>query len=188
MRNSIAALALALAIPAGAGTQDGAQTGAAMPEWYGEHVDYMTRDGGRWVADNSEYRSDEETADHYVIVFRPEFGGASMSARLFGVTDGEESADYWHFTGYWDPVANEAVLMQTGWGGGLGIGATWPVDEGSYRSEQVFSSPGGPVRTEAHIFTVTGPDEHVTRTLRRTGDEAWTEGRTYTWLRGAQAD
>ena len=182
MKTLIAALA-AIAFGSAAEAQDDAPTGAVVPDWYVEHVDYMTRDGGRWVADNAEFRSDEETADAYVIVFRPEFGGTSMSARLFGVAGGEESVDFWHFNGFWDPVAQEAVLMQTGWGGGLGVGPTWQVDENTIRSEQVFSSPGGPVRTEAHIFIITGPDEHVTRTERRAGDGEWTQGRTYTWVR-----
>ena len=66
MKTLIAALA-ALAFGSVAAAQDEAPTGAAVPDWYVEHVDYMTRDGGRWVADNSEYRSDEETADAYVI-------------------------------------------------------------------------------------------------------------------------
>lgn len=182
MKLAIAMIA-ALVLGGSAIAQDDAPTGSAVPEWYGEHVDYMTRNGGRWVADNAEFRSEQETAEHYVIVFSPEFGGASMSARLFAVTEGEESVDFWHFTGYWDPVANEAVLMQTGWGGNLGVGPTWQVDETTIRSEQVFSSPGGAIRTEAHDFIITGPDEHVTTTQRRVGDGPWTEGRTYTWVR-----
>lgn len=184
MKTFIAALA-ALAWGGVADARTDAPTGAGVPGWYAEHLDYMTRDGGRWVAENSEYQSEQETTDQYVIVFSPEFGGTSMSARLFGVTDGEESVDFWHFNGFWDPVAEEAMLMQTGWGGGLGVGPTWQIDETTIRSEQVFSSPGGPVRTEAHIFINTGPDQHVTRTESRVGDGEWVPGRTYTWVREA---
>lgn len=187
MRYALALFAI-LALSPAAFAQEVAETGSAVPGWYAEHLDYMTRDGGRWVAENSEYQSDQETTDRYIIVFSPEFGGTSMSARLFGVTGGEESVDFWHFTGYWDAARGEAVLIQTGWGGGVGSGPTWQIDASTIRSEQVFSSPGGPVRTEAHIFTITGPDEHVTRTLHRTGSGEWTEGRTYRWVRETPTD
>ena len=93
MRFLILSLITLLSAPALA--QDGmaqgvmAQDGAPIPDWYQEHVEFLTRDGGRWVADNAEYMSEQETASAYVVVFSASFGGASMTGDLFGIDDGE---------------------------------------------------------------------------------------------------
>ena len=163
--------------------QEGAPVGAATPDWFSEYIDYMTRNGGRWATDNTDHRTEDDPVDAWVMVFSPEFDGASLSARLFSMTGDIESIDYWLFDGYWDAARGEASLVQTGWGGALGIGPIWQIDETTIRSEHVFSAPEGPVQTIAHIFVITGPDEHITRTETRVGDGDWIEGQSHTWVR-----
>jgi hypothetical protein len=155
-------------------------TGAAIPDWYREHVAYMS---GRWETDNSAYRSEQETYDTYVIVFEPRFDGTGMRGELFGLSDGERSATFWEFSSWWDPDAGEAVLVQHGWGGSLGIGTIGPLADGDYTAEQDFHTPGRPDRRERHDFDVVDADTHETRSIRISPDGSETPGRHYVWQR-----
>ena len=62
----------------------GQEPGATVPDWHMEHLVYMGRESGRWVADNAEYRSEGEPATEYVLEFAPSFDGTSMTGRLYG--------------------------------------------------------------------------------------------------------
>jgi len=177
MRFLILALITLLSAPALA------QDGAPIPDWYQEHVEFLTRDGGRWIADNSEYMSEQETASAYVVVFSPSFGGASMTGDLFGIDDGENTVIFWEFRSFWDPVAGEAIMSQFGWGGAYGSGRTWADGEMAYRTDQIFSGPGQPSRREGHLFSIIDDNTHDTTAYTINQDGSQTPSRTYRWVR-----
>ncbi|MHA6288059.1 hypothetical protein [Maricaulis sp. CAU 1757] len=161
--------------------------GAPMPDWFPAHVEYMTRQGGVWEADNSSYRSAAEPFHAYRVEFEPAFDGWSFAGRLYGVETSGSSPDFWHFRAYWDAAANAAVLDQWGWGGAMGEGVLVPIADdapaGSMRASQRFAAPGLPVRTEAHDFLILGADTHETRSYTVSADGRRAPNRTYTWRR-----
>lgn len=160
-----------------------ADDGAPIPAWYLEHVEFLTRDGGRWVADNSEYRNEQSNADFFVVEFHPSFEGSSMTGRLYARVDGQDTIDFWEFRSYWDPMAGLAILMQVGWDGALGIGITLMDSEGVFRTDQAFGAPGQTDRREGHVFTVIDADTHQTESFEIGADGGWTPQRTYRWFR-----
>jgi hypothetical protein len=173
---STAILAAGLAVQA---------AGQPIPDWYLEHVAYMTADGGRWETGNADYMSDAETYDTYVIVFTSRFGGTGMTGELFDLEDGEASPVFWDFSGYWDPEAGQAMLVQHGWGGAMGAGPVEPGEAGIYVAEQDFHAPGQAPRHERHRFRVIDPDTHETVSTHVTADGSETPGRIYVWRRVA---
>lgn len=159
-----------------------ATPGAPIAGWYSEHVEYMTRDGGRWEASNAAFRSNDEPFETYVVIFTPNFGGTGMSGRLFGISAGVDSADFWQFRGYWDPSHAVGRLEQFGWGGAVARGDLVP--EGDHLlAVQEFLAPGAAPRIEKHEFVVIDPDTHITPTYRIEPDGTQTPGRSYTWRR-----
>ncbi|WP_417469542.1 hypothetical protein [Maricaulis sp.] len=156
--------------------------GAPIADWYLAHVDYLTRDGGRWEASNAEYRSDDEPFETYVVIFTPSFGGTGMDGRLFGISGDQESVDFWHFRGYWDPARAVGRLEQFGWGGAIGLGDVFPEDD-HVLAVQDFLAPGVAARTEKHEFVVIDDDMHATPTHRIEADGSETPGRSYIWHR-----
>ncbi len=178
-----AALFLAFAAdPADAPAGRVAAEGAPIADWYREHVDYMTRDGGRWEASNAEHRSDDEPFETYVVIFAPAFGGTGLSGRLFGINSGADSVDFWHFRGYWDPSSAVGRLEQFGWGGTVGRGNLAPEDD-HLLAVQEFLAPGAPPRIEKHEFVVIDANTHITPTYQVEPDGTQNPGRSYVWRR-----
>ncbi len=153
----------------------------APPAWFLEEIKALTADGGRWITDNSAYRSEQEHFDQYGIEWRRSFDGASMTGRLFGLNDGKEAGDFWEFRQYWHPGQNEAVLEQFGWGGALGVGRLWREGEKT-KADQTFYSPDGTPSRIGHVAWFPDPDTHDSESFV-IEDGKWTRDRRYIWKR-----
>lgn len=173
---------LALLILAGGG----AASADPAPAWFLEEIAALTGGTGRWTADNAKYQSDQEPYETYGMVWTASFDGTTMTGRLFGMKGGKETGAFWEFRQYWDPDRNEAVLMQFGWGGAVGIGVLRR-DGDVTRSDQVFHTPGAASRRTGHRSSFPEPDIHVTESFDIEG-EAWKPRRSYTWKRTPESD
>lgn len=154
------------------------------PQWYLDDIEFLSRDGGRWIASNAEYKSESDPMDAYVIEWEKGYAG-SMTGRLFGLKGGEETGDFWQMRQYWDPGKGEAVLTQFGFGGAVGIGRAW-VEDGVNKSAQTFYAPDGSVAMVGH--EAHNPDEntHVSNSFNIVDGE-WRPRRSYTWERDLSA-
>ena len=181
-----AALAFAQPDPDAKPVADGT-VGAPLPNWFPAHIAYLTGEGGVWQADNAAYRTAGEPFNAYRVEFTPVFDGWGYSGRLYGLQDGSESPDFWHFRGYWNAADNVAALDQWGWGGAVGQGEVEPMGDaaepGSVRVTQVFAAPGVPMRREGHDFLVIDAQTHETQAYTIHEDGSRTANRTYTWHR-----
>lgn len=175
--------AMAFVAPAIAADKDQTANTPA-PQWYLDDIEFLARDGGRWVASNAEYKSGNDPMDAYVIEWTKGYAGA-MTGRLFGVRDGEETGDFWQMRQYWDPGKGEAVLTQFGFGGDVGIGRAW-MEDGVNKSEQTFYAPDGTIAGIGHIARNPDADTHVTESFDIVDGE-WRPRRTYTWKRDRAA-
>lgn len=151
----------------------------AAPQWYLDEIATLTAGSGRWVADNARYKSDEEPFDAYVTEWRSSFGGTTMTGRLFGMQDGEETASFWEFRQYWHPERREVVVEQFGHGGSAGIGTAWH-DGQATKSQQTFYSPARPPSKTGHSSWFPDQQTHVTESFDINGD-TWKPRRVYTW-------
>ena len=78
---------------AGDSTNAAASILASAPQWYLDDIEFLTRDGGRWVASNTEYQSEDEPMEAYVLEWKNGYAN-SMTGRLYGVVNGEPTGDF----------------------------------------------------------------------------------------------
>ena len=152
------------------------------PQRYVDEIEYLSRDGGRWVADNSAYKSENEPMESYVLEWRKSYAN-SATGRLFGMVDGKETGTFWEFKQYWHPGKAEAVVEQFGLSGVVGIGRIWHED-GKTKTEQVMYVPDGSAAMLGHIQQVTTENEHTAESYDIV-DGKWVLNRTYVWKRAA---
>lgn len=101
---------------------DARSQSATAPQWFLDDIALLSAGSGRWITDNSAYKSDKEPWGFYGTAWTASFDGTTMSGRLFAIEDGEETTRFWEFRQYWHPGRQEAVLEQFGRGGKLVIG------------------------------------------------------------------
>lgn len=155
---------------------------AQSPAWFVDEIKTLTAESGRWVADNSAFKSEGEPFEAYVIEWKAGFDGHTMTGRLFGLKDGVETPSFWEFRQYWHPGRAEATLDQFGWGGVLGSGPMTREGAGVTVTDQTFYQPDGTSRREGHRSYFRDAQTHVTESFDIAGDK-WTPRRTYIWKR-----
>ena len=155
-------------------------TATPAPQWYLDDVEFLTRDGGKWIASNADYQSTDETIEAYVIEWQKGYAN-SMTGRLYGIVDGKPTGDFWRFQQYWHPGKAAAQVEQFGFGGAVGIGRLWQ-DGDANKTEQLFYAPDGGVSSVGHIARNPDADTHVTDSFNIVGED-WTPNRTYVWKR-----
>lgn len=159
----------------------------APPQWFVDDIAFLTRDGGRWITDNSDYKSEQEQWDSYGVEWRAGPNGHSMSGRLFALKDGvESSADFWSFSQYWDPASQTAVIQQYGWGQ-VGAGTMWVAD-GALWMDQAFTTYDGKTDHRGHKALHPDADTHITTSFSISPKGEWTPSRTYTWIHQAPSE
>lgn len=172
LRPAVLAIAFAL-VPAAAMAQP--------PSWFTDEIKSMTADGGRWIADNSAFKSESEPYQSYAIEWKAGFDGQTMTGRLFGLKGDVETPTFWEYRQYWHPGRSEAVLDQFGWGGVVGAGAMTR-DGAVTVTDQTFYQPDGTSRREGHRASFRDGDTHVTESFDII-DGAWSPRRVYVWKR-----
>jgi hypothetical protein len=180
MRLVVTALLWLLAAPAFAETKP---EPIAPPQWYLDDIKNLAADGGRWIADNSAYKSEQEPYEAYGVEWVSGFDGATMTGRLFGLKEGKETVNFWEFRQYWRPDKKEAVVEQFGWGGAVGIGALVQDGAGT-KSDQTFYNADGSISRTGHRSSFPDKDTHVTDSFNIV-DGKWKPHRSYTWKRQA---
>lgn len=159
-----------------------AEAQQSVPGWLQQEMSELTAGSGRWITDNSQYRSDAEPFDQYGLEWKWGIGRQSITGRLFGLRAGREVATFWEFRLYWHPGRGEALLVQWGGDGRLGEGPMRPTGNGvETEAVQVFHAPDGSSSRTRHL-TVTESGEHRTRSFSE-ADGKWVPDRTYTWKR-----
>lgn len=154
---------------------------AAAPQWFLSEIAALAADGGRWIADNSAYKNEQEKWDAYGIEWKSSFDGTTLSGRLYAIKDGKEIGDFWEFRQYWHPGRKEGVVEQFGWGGVVGAGKVWRDGDATKMDQVFFTADGGQSRT-GHIGRFPDANTHITESFAIEGDE-WKPNRKYVWKR-----
>ena len=155
-----------------------------MPRWLKNHMDYMTRGTGQWIADNSKFKTKNEPFDEYGIIWKWGIGKKSMRGRLYGLRNRKEIASFWEFHLFWHPTKRKAILQQFGGNGILGVGEIQNVNSTrriERKSEMTFHSLTGKTWKDRHrIFE--DKDAHET-TSYSFKNNSWVQRRNYKWRR-----
>lgn len=178
MRRLLAVLVLVLATSA---SPAGAQQSNTLPPWWLAHVDFMSRDGGVWVAPNPANESDPSQPDAFAMEWRAAYDRHVLIGRLYGLEDGRETTEFWTYREFWHPGERRALLQQWGFGGVFGVGETGaatPHDQ----LEQTFWLPDGRSWRDGHRVVEDG-DTYITQQFNIDAQGAWTPNGSYTWTR-----
>lgn len=158
------------------------QPASTIPQWLLEDIKTMTSNGGRWTAPAQ--RSEQMPFDAFGMIWTASADGTSMTGRLFGISDGQESPDFWQFRQFWHPGEKRAILEQWGGNGMYGVGEIISLGDGRTMVEQQFWLPDGRTYKVGHFASVPNDSERVTEqydVLRDTG--AWKLDHSLTWKR-----
>lgn len=152
---------------------------AGPPPWFLQHMEFLTQ--GRWITDNSQYKSESEPFDAYGMEYEKGIGGKSVRGRLFGLIDNKEVATFWEFHTVWHPAENRVLAFQFGGDGTYAVGPMIATGEHSHRMEQVFYSPNGSSRSSGHETDEAKDGSFITRSFDISADGSWHPQRAYTW-------
>lgn len=158
-----------------------AHTNEVAPDWFNRRLEELTRDGGRWEADNSNYRSDTEPFPSYGLEFTMGISGRTARARLYGIHDDDREQDFWEFYIYWDPLNGKAITMQTHVGGAFGYGDLQQAEPGVEELKQTFWWGEGSTTRTRHREHVTDDGRHSQSFSYQDGQ--WVPQREYVWRR-----
>jgi hypothetical protein len=151
------------------------------PEWFVEEIEYLTRDGGRWIADNRAYEGEEEPYPEYGIEWETGLSGLTASGRLFGIdTEGRER-DFWELHLYWDPLQGRAVAMQVHADGSFGLGELTFRGPSERELVQELWAPGGQTSRLRHVEHLSEHERRAETFLEAEGE--WRPRRSYVWKR-----
>ena len=148
-----------------------------------KYLDEIASEVGIWMADNSEYKNENEPMDAYALEWKYGPHRNNIYGRLYGLIEGKEAGTYWEFHKYWNPEKNQVVVMQIGWDGTLGMGTIKWTKENETELVQIFTAPDGSQRKQGHRTTKFGTDKEVGTSFTINDQNEWIPDRTYTWVK-----
>ncbi len=135
-----------------------------IPDWVQNHFGFMTKDSGRWITDNSKFKSESEPFDQYAVEFTWGIGKQSIKGRLLALKDTKEVGMFWEYLALWHPAEKRVVFQQFGGTGVFGTGEMRAVEsaEGKFENhtELTFYARDGTSWKDLHILTE-GKDEYT---------------------------
>ena len=152
---------------------------AQTPQWF---IDQMKVMDGVWLADNTEFVSEQETDDTYGLEWKSGVGGNSLLGELFGMKDGKKTGTYWQFFQYYDEDADAIIVIQVSPWGTSGKGELIKDGDNKTKLDQVFSNPDGTNFRSGHITEYfEGYEISTSYDINETGE--WIKRRSYKWVK-----
>ncbi len=154
---------------------------AQLPAWWVDHVEFISRGGGRWLTPNPPGEHDPNVPDAFGMEWRAASNGYLLIGRLYGVENGVEATEYWTFREFWHPGEGRAIVQQWGESGAYGVGESrWENGEGLL--EQTFWLPDGRSWRTGHRNQEMG-DEYLTLSFDIDAEHNWTLEDRRVWRR-----
>lgn len=155
-----------------------------VPQWF---LNDIKKIQGVWVADNSEYKSDQEPYTFYISEWELGIDNKSLIGKLYGKNELNQKFLFWEFRQYWDNELQKAIVIQFGNNNIIGKGDLYPFDNKKMVSTQSFSMSDGRTWVEKHETTI-NKDIMITTSFEQLSDNSWKKKRTYKWLKQKQLD
>ena len=148
-----------------------------LPLWYLNDIKNMD---GEWIADNSQYLSENEPFESYGIQWTPGIGNTNMTGKLYGLTESQDKVELWQLFQYWDNWNQQAVALQIGNDNYQAIGTMIPINNNTIEVIQKLTDKTGNSYTDRHLTSYNG---NSFTTISFIIDEKgnWQTQRSYTW-------
>lgn len=155
------------------------QTVNGVPDWVKEDWTTRVSDGGKWIADNSSFKNEQEPFDAYVIEWFFGIGDQYLKGHLYGLEGQKESEHFWEYIEYWDPTESELKMIQIGGDGTTGQGSILKNEDGRFKEQLSYIMPDGTsFETGHHAWMQEGT--HHTQSFQIVNGE-WIKARKYIW-------
>ncbi len=161
----------------------GAFSQESMPDWF---LQEMQNDIGTWIADNADYKNEQERYETYQLTWDWSIKGQCLKGTLYGVHQGKKSPVFWEFRKFWDSQEGKPTVLQMGLNGTYGVGHTQKINEKETRLSQVFHAPNGLQYQEGHITTTQSDTLYIGTSYSISPDDQWEQRRTYTWVKAPE--
>lgn len=182
MRLVIAAALVAIAAHACASGAAPAPESAGPPDWWADHVRFISGDGGTWVTPNSKATDDPDAPDAFAMTWVAASEGRLLIGRLFGLKNGREVAEYWTFREFWHPGEGRVVAQQWSSWGAYGEGEATSPEPNRGQLDQTFWLADGRSWREGHRTLASG-DEYVTDVFDIDAKGNWSPRDRNVWQR-----
>lgn len=160
---------------------------AAIPTQLMENWKILTSNSGIWTTDNSKYKSQNEPYNQYQLQWKFDEGKNSLTGKLYGIQEGKEKVEFWHFNTFWDAVKRKAIVFQISPNGSYGVAESEMLSDSIEQSLGVFHYSNGQSESSKHQ-SITKPTEHITTSFTMDASGNWLTNRTYKWYPTSQSD
>jgi hypothetical protein len=158
---------------------------AEAPTWWADHVDFMTRNGGRWRTPNPAASGDASLPEAFGMTWLAVNNRLGMTGRLYGLRGNDEGEEYWTLREFIHPGRKVVILEQWGGPGVYGQGETRSTRVGATETDQMFWLPDGRSWREGHRAVETG-DIYRTAVFDIDTTGTWTSRTSNDWVRQPQ--
>lgn len=156
----------------------------SIPQWIKDKWAAHTHGDGIWVTDNAPYKNEQEPFDAYGMEWEWGLGKSSLKGRLYCIQNGKDVGTVWQFLNFWDPELQQQRMIQIGSNGILGQGSIELQDDGSTKSSEKFTGPGGRAFEVGHHSWFENGEMH-TQSFD-IADGKWSKRRFYVWKQPTQ--
>ncbi len=153
---------------------------AAIPPNLLKSWEILTGNSGIWTTDNSKYKSQNEPYDQYQLHWKFDEGKNSLTGKLYGIQEGKEKVEFWHFNTFWDAVKGKAIVFQISPNGSFGLAESEMLSDSLEQSLGVFHYSNGQSESSKHQ-SITKPAAHSTTSFVMDKEGNWVPNRTYKW-------
>ena len=151
---------------------------AQVPDWYNKEMNRMV---GTWIADNSNYVTEQETDDSYAIQWSWGKNKESLNGILYGLKDGNKTNEYWTFIQFWDDTLQKVRFNQISTFGTKGEGFLESVSIKETKLVQTFTTPEVQTFKEGHKTQIF--EGYEVSTSYKIKDDDWIKKRSYKWIK-----
>ncbi len=148
-----------------------------VPEWFTQN---MEKSIGTWITNNDVYKNQNEPFDQYEMEWVWGVGKQSITGKLYGIIAGKRQGLFWEFRQYWDVKKHQAMVVQYGGDGTIGIGAMIMKKGQVFELTQAFVSTKGETTIHGHRSTFE-KSKLITTSYNISEKGKWKKDRTYEW-------
>lgn len=153
---------------------------------FGRMVEYLTRDGGRWKAPNTNHQAgNPRSPDAYGLWFESTSQGHLLELTVvlhFGDEARPTMKSYW----FWHPGRQETIYQEIQRSGTLREGTCHFEDDKTFVTlTEVFRTTGS-VAENRGVNVMTEANRHDTTAYAKGPDGAWVEQASLSWIRTPQ--
>jgi hypothetical protein len=138
-----------------------------------KHYEFLTRDGGEWVADNPDWKPEARVPKSFGLTFKTGVNKRTLHNVISIVMADGRKAAMWDLLALWDPREKREAIRQVHFSGAIVDGHGRLDGQGAHHSEMRGVFPDGSPAVWNHESVILGPDEFRAASFSPAADGGW---------------